>query len=181
MTPSEHWFGDHFSVLHPLLQQLHREGGRLVGEVDYVLAGAGVAAWFAQRIARGINLPAKSGRYLFAVDVSHTHDALVWTREFDGMPTVSHFRPAGNYPDGHWCERFGALEARLGVAIDEGGWRWLVRSICWHGVPVPLWCVPQSNAAKRITPAGYEFKVELVMPWLGSLIRYQGILRANQD
>ncbi len=51
-----------------------------------------------------------------------------------------------------------------------------MRSMRWRGVPVPLWCLPQSKAAKRITPDGYAFEVELVMAGCGRLLRYHGVL-----
>lgn len=177
-TPSERWFGSAFDQLYPRLQELHRHGGTLIGSVDYELAGTGVAGWLARRIARGMHLPEAAGRYPFRVHITHEADALIWSREFAGAPAVSRFVPTGHFPQGYWRERFGALDARLGVAIDAGGWRWLMRSMRWRGVPVPLWCLLQSQAAKRITPAGYEFEVEveLVLSGWGRRLRYHGVL-----
>jgi hypothetical protein len=44
------WFGDDFVQLHPLLQQLHRHGGRLSGQVMIDIP-SDVAGLFGRRLA----------------------------------------------------------------------------------------------------------------------------------
>jgi hypothetical protein len=55
-TAVTHWFGPHFAALHPLLQALHRSGGRLSGRVA-ITFGKGPAGWIGRRLGRRLGLP----------------------------------------------------------------------------------------------------------------------------
>ena len=50
----KNWFGDKFSNLHPLLQKLHTEGGRLTGDVE-IYYGKGRARVSGGRLAKKMN------------------------------------------------------------------------------------------------------------------------------
>ena len=54
----KNWFGDKFSNLHPLLQKLHTEGGRLTGDVE-IYYGKGLARVIGGRLAKKMNLPSE--------------------------------------------------------------------------------------------------------------------------
>src|SRR5690349_12564436 len=110
------WFGASFERLHPLLQALHRDGGRLHGTVA-IRSGRG--------IARSLGIPLDRAERGFEVEIRHLDDALVWRRRFDdGNEMVSRFEPVGAWPDGCWIERTGAVRLDLAVDIVDGGWRW---------------------------------------------------------
>lgn len=171
------WFGPRFGQLHPLLQALHREGGRLVGEVELAF-GSGIAGWLGRRLARRMGLPVQAGRVPLEVTISHTPQVLVWSRRFGAAhEMVSLFEPVGRAPDGHWLERTGALHFRLTVDVREGGWHWRVLGASLHGVPLPVALLPRSHAYKRIEGDAYRFEVAFVAPLLGTLLRYGGTLR----
>ncbi|HVE53325.1 MAG TPA: DUF4166 domain-containing protein, partial [Ramlibacter sp.] len=120
------WFGPRFAQLHPLLQRLHREGGRLAGEVD-LRFGDGVAGWLGRRLAARMGLPQVAGRVPLEVTIAHTPQILVWARRFGATHAmVSLFEPVGHWPGGWWEERTGALRFRLTVDVEDGGWTWRV-------------------------------------------------------
>lgn len=174
------WFGARFGALHPLLQAMHRRGGRLAGEVE-VAYGSGLAGWFGRRLGRRMGLPAQPGRMPLVVTISHTDRALRWARRFgEGHEMVSLFEPVGRWPDGHWQERTGALRLLLTVDVRDGGWYWRALGARLHGVRVPVRLLPRSHAGKRVEGDGYRFEVAVIAPLLGPLLRYGGTLHWHE-
>ncbi|WP_237064454.1 DUF4166 domain-containing protein [Microbulbifer zhoushanensis] len=172
------WFGCQFTDLHPMLQQLHIRGGRLVGEVT-LARGSGLAGLVGRRLARKMNLP-EPGAHRLAVDISHDADGLHWRRSFNGTNRVdSLFRPVGNIGQGYWIEETGPLSMQLTVDIIDGGWFWRCLGVKFLGVPVPRWLIPDSRAYKVIEAGKYRFHVEFSLPILGSLVSYSGLLTAG--
>lgn len=172
------WFGAAFSQLHPLLQTLHRDGGRLYGRIT-IDCGRGVAGLIGRRLACRLGIPADRGECGFAVRIAHTEQALLWCRRFEnGSEMTSSFVPYGRFPEGGWTERTGPLTLDLGVDVADGGWRWHLRRARWFGLPVPLALLPRSQAGKRIVDGHYRFEVEFRLPLLGRVLRYAGTLTA---
>ena len=177
------WFGDAFGNLHPLLQQLHRGGGTLDGTID-IETGRGVAGFIGRRLAARLGVPLQHRRCRFQVRISHQPAHMAWARRFifpDGTSRelVSIFAPHGSYPHGFWSESTGALRMRLGVDITPGGgWQWRPRQLRLLGIPLPLRLFPASRAGKRIEDGRYRFQVSFVMPGLGTVLQYGGLLTA---
>ena len=173
------WFGAQFSQLHPLLQQLHQNGGVLRGEIR-IDFGPGIAGWVGRRLARSLGIPVDRARCGFEVDISHTADALHWNRRFENGATMrSTFTPSGHWPHGHWSESTGTFRLDLGVDTTNGAWHWIPKRAYWHGLCVPITLLPQTRAGKWIEDERYVFRVELVAPLLGLLLRYHGALDAQ--
>lgn len=175
------WFGAHFAVLDPLLQQLHRRGGNLSGQVE-IRCGSGLAGVLGRRLARSIGVPVDLPTRGFGVRIEHTDTALVWSRRFEGgARMVSRFEPVGAWPDGCWIERTGALRLRLAVDVVDGGWHWRpLRTTLW-GIPLPRWLVPASSASKHVENGRYVFRVAFALAGLGPLLSYAGTLDAVPD
>ena len=174
----ENWFGDEFDNLHPLLQQLHTDGGRLSGDVE-ISYGKGLAGIIGARLGKKMNLPNK-GVHQLVVNISHDNDGLHWGRCFNHQALVeSIFKPVGNIHQGYWVETTGPLTMKLTVDIKNGGWFWRCLKINFFGLPIPLWLIPQANAYKVIESDKYRFYVEFSLPILGSLVCYQGLLHAE--
>ena len=170
------WFGDSFEKLDPLLQQLHRKGGCLNGDVTLAVENGFVG----RRVAKALGLPLKSGIYTFSVEISHINDQLHWSRTFEGtMKMKSVFEPHGLYPTGYWSEKTGAVSLDMNVDIVDGGWHWKQRSIRVYGITLPLWLFPKSKAYKYIEEGCYYFSVEFSLPILGKLVGYSGKLSAG--
>jgi hypothetical protein len=178
MTPAtsvERWFGPRFAELHPLLQQLHREGGRLRGPVQ-VSVPPGGAGWVGRRLAQRLSIPAP-GSHDFEVHIHHSDEGLHWDRRFGpGLHMRSLFVPVGRWPEGHFIERSGQLQLQLGVDVIEGGWHWRFRRALWNGIALPRGLLPQSVAHKVIEGDRYRFHVSFVLPVLGRVLSYEGLL-----
>jgi len=174
----KNWFGDRFTSLHPLLQKLHMEGGKLSGNVDIVY-GRGVACLIGGRLAKKMNLPS-AGVHQLQVHISHEDDGLHWDRSFDDSKLVkSLFKPVGTISQGYWIETTGPLTMKLTVDTNHGGWYWRCLKVSFLGVPVPSWLIPTANAYKVIENGMYRFHVEFSLPFIGSLVSYQGLLKAE--
>jgi hypothetical protein len=171
------WFGSQFHQLHPLLQTLHRDGGRLRGRVA-IHTGRGVAGWIGRRLARRLDIPCRVAESEFEVRISHRDDGLHWDRRFGcDHDMKSTFRPVGHWPDGYWIEDTGPVSLQLTVDIIDGGWYWRCLRVQFGGVRLPLWLFPQSTAYKTIDGDRYRFHVAFALPLLGTVLRYEGALK----
>lgn len=169
------WFGDQFNKLHPALQQLHRIGGRLTGDVK-ITYGRGIAGVLGRRLAKKMNFP-NEGLHQLSVNISHDRGGLHWARSFDGRaPVESLFNPVGNINDGYWLETTGPLQMRLTVDIIKGGWFWRCLNVKFLGLPVPQWLLPRTDAYKTIENGKYRFHVAFSLPLMGTLVSYRGLL-----
>ncbi len=175
----KNWFVDQFSNLHPLLQKLHTDGGKLIGDVD-IAYGKGLARIIGVRLANKMNLP-NAGVHQLSVNISHDSDGLHWERCFDDKAVVkSLFKPVGNIKQGYWIETTGPLSMKLTVDINNGGWFWRCLNVNFLGVPIPRWLIPHTNAYKIIENGLYRFHVEFSLPIIGSLVSYKGLLQKDE-
>jgi hypothetical protein len=176
---AEEWFGSQFSELHPLLQDLHRNSGTLVGQID-VSFGQGLAGVIGKRVAARFGVPMVAGGHAFEVSICSESGVLHWVRTFNGQSRFhSRFEPVGRHPDGYWIERSGPLSLQLGVQIVAGDWHWIHQRTRIFGIPVPKAIVPAAVASKSIEQGLYRFSVQVSAPVLGKLFGYSGILRGH--
>jgi hypothetical protein len=172
----ETWFGDAFAKLHPLLQELHRSGGALSGTVE-VRLGTGLAGWVGRRLAQKLGVPPRDGSASMRVAIYSTGTELHWDRTFNETSTfASTFTPSGRYPSGYWVESSGLLRLKLAVSIVDGGWVWRPIGGRLGRIPFPIWLLPRTVASKRIDNGQYQFKVEIGLPLLGTILSYRGNL-----
>ncbi len=115
-----------------------------------------------------------------SVSIFSTDTELHWNRTFNKTSRfASTFTPAGRYPSGYWVESSGLLRLKLGVSIVNGGWVWRPIGGRLAGVPFPLWLLPHTAASKCINNGLYQFKVEVGLPLLGTVLSYSGNLVAG--
>ena len=171
------WFGADFARLHPSLQGLHREGGKLRGKVA-ITAGRGVAGVLGRRIARRLGIPTGEPLSDFEVRISHDAQTMRWERHFGtGRTLLSVFRPVGQYPGGYWLEDTVAVRLKLTVDLRDGGWYWRLQGASLRGMPLPLWLFRGTEAYKSVdAEGGYRFAVAFAMFPFGVLLRYEGVL-----
>jgi hypothetical protein len=172
------WFGQDFSQFHPLLQQLHRDGGTLTGSVELSVP-SGLAGWVGRRLAGKLGIPSQAGRYPFEVIIEHREGRLLWSRRFAASHSMlSTFEPVGSHVSGYWKEVTGHTELHLQVDIQDGGWHWRCVGMRVRGLPLPLWLAPRTLAYKEVVGGAYRFYVGFSLPLLGTLLSYSGLLQA---
>ena len=175
-NPIIQWFGNDFSKLHPLIQDLHNKGGHLTGPVKISL-GKGIAGVIGKRLALKLGIPTEQEFVELKVLIGHTDSSLIWNRTFnDSQEMKSTFVPNGVYPQGYWVENTGNIDLKLTVQIIDGGWHWIQQGIKFRGISLPLWLIPKTTAYKQILNEKYVFSVSFSYPLLGELLSYSGEL-----
>jgi hypothetical protein len=170
------WFGGQFHLLDPLLQDLHRHGGRLHGVVK-IEYGTGLAGWIGRRLCHRLGLAAAQSESSLQLCIEHNADGMRWERRFgSGDRVVSLFRPVGKLPDGYWIEQTGAATLKLTVDVIDGGWHWRCLQADLRGVRLPSWFYRETRAGKWIAGGKYCFRVCVALPLLGMLFSYGGAL-----
>jgi Domain of unknown function (DUF4166) len=178
-TTVSNWFGEAFSNLHPLLQELHKHGGKLNGRVRIEIPD-GLRGVIGKRLAKKLGVPTEGAEHKLEVMISHENGGLQWNRCFDNATYMrSTFTPVGTIKDGYWLEDTGPLAMRLTVDTRDGGWHWRCLSMRFLGVPLPLWLFPNSKAYKLIEDNKYRFYVGFSLPLLGNVLSYSGVLASS--
>lgn len=173
------WFGNKFNDLHPMLQQLHINGGQLTGFVEVDIP-KGVSGRLGVRLAGKVGVPTAGRMHKLVVTISHHADGLHWDRCFDDQSVMeSIFKPIGTLADGYWIESSGPLRLYLTVEIKDGGWYWKCLKMTVRGLNLPLWLLPRTNAFKSIESGRYRFYVGFTLPFFGTILSYSGLLTPN--
>jgi hypothetical protein len=168
--------GPVFADLPPSLQRLHRPGSRAVwqGRADVErgrspLVGLVAALFGFPRAGKGQ-----------PVEVTFTTDASgreTWARRFGGRLMRSTQEAGKGRDDALIVERFGPF--RFGLALDWDGRRLRIIPRNWSlgPLPLPLWLMPRGPAWEEERDGQFRFHVEIILPLIGRVVRYEGWLK----
>ena len=105
----------------------------------------------------------------FLVDASGER----WNRQFDTARMASRLWQR----DGQLFEQLGAVRFRFGLRQEAGQILWRAERVWAFGVlPLPTRWFAQVHCREREHAGRYEFLVDVSMPLIGRLIRYEGWL-----
>lgn len=163
--------GAGFEQLPDVLQALHsipqrqRYAGR--GEIrrgsHWLVAPC---AWLARLPRSAVDVPVE-------VEFLVEADGERWHRRFDGQPMQSWLW----LRDGTLHEQLGAVRFRFALAVVDGQILWRAERVWAFGVlPLPARWFGGVRCREREHCGRYEFLVDVSMPWIGPLIRYEGWL-----
>jgi hypothetical protein len=62
--------------------------------------------------------------------------------------------------------------------VIDGGWYWRCRKVWLYGVRLPLALFPRSDAYKCVEGGRYRFQVTFMVPLLGRVLSYGGLLES---
>lgn len=163
--------GPAFATLAPPVQALHAapQPCRYVGKARIQRGRHGLVPLLAA-VAR---LP-KSGDALPTEVVFSTHgQGEQWARRFGRWPMVSRLWAH----DGHLREQLGAVRFEFDLQAREGGIDWSVRRVWAFGLlPLPRRWYDGARCREAWQGERYTFLVDVTLPWVGALIRYEGWL-----
>jgi len=167
----ERVLGAAFAGLPPRLQALHsiaeRQRWRGRGEV---LRGT---HWLVVPCAWLARLPPAAADVPVSVEFVVNETGECWNRRFGGVRMASRLWQR----DGHLYERLGALRFRFALEVVDGEILWrAARAWAFGIVPLPTRWFAGVHCREREREGRYEFLVDVSMPWLGRLIRYEGWL-----
>jgi hypothetical protein len=96
-----------------------------------------------------------------------------WQRRFGAHPMQSRLW----HHHGRLRERLGAVRFEFGLDARDGEIHWRVTRVWALGVlPLPLRWFGGVRCRERARAGRYEFLVDVRLPWIGPLIRYEGWL-----
>jgi Domain of unknown function (DUF4166)/Saccharopine dehydrogenase NADP binding domain len=122
----------------------------------------------------GTNIPVQVG--FAAAQGPDGQPAEVWTRTFAGQ-TFSSLQYAGTGRSQHLVnERFGPLTFGLAAVLEGDRLRIVPRQWSAFGVSMPRFLMPYGDSHERVEDGRFYFHVEICLPLVGLIVRYQGHL-----
>jgi len=172
----ERTLGPDVEHLPSLVRRIHTANGtRLRGRA--VIAGA--QGWMGGLIARLFGFPASTSDAPAHVVLQRQGDREIWTRHFGGS-TFRSVLSAAPLPR-RLREGFGPFTFELGIKAHEAGFDLAVLGWRIGPLPLPYRFAPQAPARAFVDDAGrYRFDVRIELPFVGSIVRYQGWLELEE-
>ncbi len=159
--------GAQFDDLPDAVKRAHRGRSRLSGCVR-VARGS----WLAGKVADALGLPAAGESVAMTVESDHRPDFMVWNRTFGDRQFRSCFRPEA----GGLTESVGPFRLHLQLVVEDGRLHYRLRRVSVLGLPWPRHLAPVLEAWEGAAGTQYDFAVEVRLPVLGRLVRYEGRL-----
>jgi len=159
--------GAAFDRLPEIVRRAHTGRTRLAGQVR-VQRGS----WLAGLAADALGLPAAGESVAMTVESDHLPDRMIWNRTFGMRQFRSCFRLDGT----GLTESVGPFRLRLELAVAGGRLQYRLRGVRVIGLPWPAKLAPALEAWEGAAGTQYEFAVEIRLPLLGRLVRYEGRL-----
>lgn len=163
--------GDAFQSLAPQVRELHslRTTSTWRGQSS-IQRGPHPVAGVCAAIA---GLPPSMENIATTVEFEAADDSEIWRRDFGGYAMQSRLHAREN----QLRERLGPMEFTFDLSARDGEIHWRTTGARLFGVlPLPAKWFANVRCRERGIAARYEFLVEATLPWVGSLIRYEGWL-----
>ena len=159
--------GTDFDRLPEIVRRAHTGKTRLAGKVR-IQRGS----WLASLAADALGLPAAGDLVAMTVESDHRPDCMIWNRSFGGRAFRSRFR----LEQGGLTESVGPFRLHLRVVVEDGKLHYRLARVGLRGIPWPRRLAPGLEAWEGAAGAQYDFAVEVRLPVLGRLARYEGRL-----
>jgi hypothetical protein len=159
--------GDDFGRLPEMVRRAHAGAIRLTGPARVTRGGA-----IANILANLMGLPAAADRITMSVDGDHLPDRMIWNRRFGDRKFESRFQ----LRQGRLVESLGPFRLRLRLDVQDHRLRYVLERVTLFGVPVPRRMAPDLEAWEGERDGRYDFAVEVRLPFIGRLVRYEGLL-----
>ena len=106
------------------------------------------------------------------VEGDHLPDRMIWNRRFGALTFVSCFR----LRHGRLIESVGPFHLQLRLEVRDHRLHYVLERATLLGIPVPRSLAPDLEAWESEREGRYEFAVEVRLPLIGRLVRYEGLL-----
>ncbi len=173
-TPYETVLGSSYARLAPPIQALHRfEYGATYKGRSHVTDAGNV---WARVVARIVGFPTGMADCQVEVQLSRRDGVETWRRTFGSQSFLS-TQEAGKGRFAHLIvERFGPLAFGLAIVEDAGRLRLVFRRWSAFGCPMPRALAPRTLAFEHDADGRFNFSVDIALPLLGRLVKYEGWL-----
>ncbi|SHM19727.1 Saccharopine dehydrogenase, NADP-dependent [Roseibium suaedae] len=114
-----------------------------------------------------------------SVTIERKNGSETWTRRFGAHKMVSVLSCRNAAGSGVVTERFGPMAFDIHLKAKDGGLSYPVVKGRVFGIPVPRFCLPLSDTLETAADGMFRFKVEISLPLVGRIVRYEGWLRPD--
>jgi hypothetical protein len=123
-------------------------------------------------LADVMGLPPAGEQVSMLVEGSHLPDCMIWNRRFGERKFESCFR----LKHGRLIESLGPFRLHLRLEAREHRLHYILERVTLFGVGVPRGLAPDLRAWEGERDGRYDFAVEVRLPFVGRLVRYEGLL-----
>ncbi|HLH91198.1 MAG TPA: DUF4166 domain-containing protein [Xanthobacteraceae bacterium] len=166
--------GEAYAALPAPIQAMHDLTGTLAVEGRATVErGSGVLA---RAIAALFGFPPAARDIPVKVDFVLRDGREIWRRDFAGRTFVSTQEAGQGRFDRLMCERFGPFAFGIALVCDAERLTLVFRGWRAFGIPLPRAFAPRATAFEAVDGGRFRFYVEIKLPLIGLLVRYQGWL-----
>ena len=134
------------------------------------------SGWLARGVAAAFRFPPEAKSVPVSVSFQWRGDRELWRRSF-GEKSFDSVQLAGQErAEGLLREQFGPFAFDMALVVESGRLRFLVRRWSFLGVPLPMRLAPRGESYEFEEDGYFHFHVEILLPLVGLLVRYQGWL-----
>jgi hypothetical protein len=163
--------GNAWESLPASLKKIHtvqKAEGRAKVEV-----GRNPLAWL---IANVVGFPKAGDDIPVNVSFEIKNNGELWQRTFASRAFSSFHSEGNGYSDRLLSEQFGPFRLGMALVIDDGKLSLIVRNWSMLGIPLPGTLAPMGNVFEQEVDGRFHFHVEIKLPVIGLIVRYQGWL-----
>ncbi|WP_306142888.1 DUF4166 domain-containing protein [Roseibium sp. MMSF_3412] len=132
-------------------------------------------------ICRIVGFPPEAVDIPVSVTIERRGHTEVWCRDFGGNAFKSVLCLRDTEQRGHITERFGVMAFDIDLQLEDGRLHFPVSRGRILGLPMPRAVLPVSQASEFETDGHFHFDVQVSLPGVGVLVRYQGHLSPVQS
>jgi hypothetical protein len=123
-------------------------------------------------LANVMGLPAAADQVAMSVEGDHLPDRMIWNRRFGERQFHSCFR----LDRGRLIESLGPFRLHLRLEVQDHRLRYVLERVTMFRIPIPHGLAPSLEAWEGERDGRYDFAVEVRLPFVGRLVRYEGLL-----
>ena len=159
--------GADFDRLPDTIRRAHVGKIRLDGHARVTRGGR-----LADRLANLMGLPGAADQVAMSVEGDHLPDRMIWNRRFGDR----RFRSCFRLDRSRLIESLGPFRLRLRLEVRDRRLRYVLERVTMFGLPMPRGLAPDLEAWEGEQDGRYDFAVEVRLPFVGRLVRYEGLL-----
>ena len=170
----ERALGTRFNDLPHAVRKLHAVAGKShwQGRARVTRGGSRIGGL----VCRIVGFPPEADDVPVSVTIEPREGTEVWNRDFGGRTFASILYLRDTEQRGHISERFGVMAFDIDLRLVDGRLHFPVTRGSILGIPLPKVFLPISEAGEFEKEGRFHFDVQLSLPGIGALVRYQGHL-----
>ena len=173
-TPYQRVLGSAYARLPEPVRDLH------AFETRATFAGrarvAGATNPIGRLVARLFGFPRPAEDVAIAVTLTREDGVETWIRSFAESTFQSTQQEGSGRYAGLIVERFGPTRFGMAVIVEDGRLGLILRRWDILGLPMPAWLMPKVTAGEHADDGHFHFLVDIALPLLGRVVRYEGWL-----